>query len=230
MLKLYQLHANAGNMPKAITWAQKAATVGSRKGMVLAFLELARDGHARMEGGGENSARNPETARVLEEARYFLERALQNGYNPRKERENIYALFMDLGDCYFFTDRRRDAFECYLKTNNLEASIALAAISASCKLEFLTGTCTNIVLTDDEEAYVFNRLVKALRSKKLNKDNTAEANYMLGSMYEYGIGTKKNINKACSSFERAKKLGHAESARDLKHYRKKLFGGYEYIG
>jgi len=220
MLELAKIHNNARTAEDiriSTKWAEKAAEKGHPTGMILAYFGNSMMGHAMVAVGG---AKSPGTAEVLEKAKHYLEQAIQNGYDPVEARKSSDSLYKDLGDCYFVTDRTGEAFECYKKTEDPIAVIHQGIMLIS----------NDITLTSDEKSYVFNRLAHTIPNSDIEKEKNGWGYFILGIMKQHGIGIQQDTNEAYNCFSWAQDMGFNDASNELAKYKKKLFGGYEYVG
>lgn len=218
MLQLSNIHwerKSGKDVGESAAWAEKAADAGSPQGMILAYLRWSMIGHAQVKMGGVD---NPITVGNLEKAKMYLELALQNGYDSTEARKTSDSLFRDLGDCYFSTDRKWEAFECYKQTSDPKAAIYAAIVAL------------DNALSPSDTILAYNRLVRVLPNKELAREDNGWGYHMLGLMLENGIGTQQSSDEAYLRFVKANEFGFDEAAKMLRRYKKKLFGGYEYIG
>ena len=207
MLELVKINYSAETgegIVEATKWAERAAEAGHTTGMFLAYLGNSMKGHAMIKMG---CASQPETAAILEKAKYYLEEALKNGYNSADTQKNSDSLFKDLGDCYFASDRNAEAFDCYKKTDDPKASIYLS---------LLVGK--GVTMPDDEN-YIYNRLAMTIPSNNLNQEDNGWGYHMLGIMTQNGIGTQQNTNEAYNCFVKAKELGFSDADSELFKYK-----------
>lgn len=104
----------------AIKWAEKAAEAGSIEGMLISAHIL------NINGAASSVIGDPEGA--LDEfikAKYWIETAVQNNFNPAKAAGEMNSICNQLGECYFVLHRYAEAVECYKKTNKHDAAINL---------------------------------------------------------------------------------------------------------
>jgi len=205
MLQLSSIHwerKSGKDVGESAAWAEKAADAGSPQGMILAYLRWSMIGHAQVKMGG---ADNSITAGNLEKAKMYLELALQNGYDSNEAHKTSNSLFRDLGDCYFATDRKWEAFECYKKTNDPKAAIYSAIVAL------------DNALSPADTVLAYNRLVRVLPSNELNREDNGWGYHMLGLMLMHGIGTQQNTDEAYRSFVKANQLGFDKAAEMLNH-------------
>jgi len=199
----------------AAEWAEKASRNGSITGMALAGIYFYMLGHSSLKIG----AINENTIEKLQKGRYWTEEAMKHGHNKQEGNNRLAAIYDDLGDCYFVRKEYQMAYNCYSKTSTPKSALNIAIIAF--------GDTLNLSPSDD--AFVFNKLIKAIPSDEIDREQNADGYWFLGIMFQHGIGTKQNTDEGYRCFSQSKQLGNMDAVGELKKYKKKLFGGYKYI-
>ena len=197
-------------------WAEKAAINGSLLGMILAGIAFFILGHVQLKIG----AIEDDTIENLIKSKYWLEKAVLNGYGQQEADSTLDSANNDLGDCYFVRKQYQEAFDCYSKSSTSNSAVNIAIITLG----------NNLPLSTSDDVFVFNKLVASLPSDEIDQEKNADGYLMLGIMYQLGIGTKQNADEGHRCLTQAKNLGCEDAIDELRKYKKKLFGGYKFVG
>jgi len=180
--------------------------------MILAFLLYNMVGHAGLKIG------TPEESLIeLEKAEHWLKQAIINGYNSQEVQSSVDSLHNDLGDCYFYCKRYKEAFENYKKavTHNSSVNMGIIALTS-------LNYDDKLNLTNDDYIEAFHKLSNTpLPSDKLSKETNADGFNLLGHMLQLGIGIQQNPKEARKRFKQAEQLGSVEAKATLKELSKK---------
>jgi len=214
-------------------WADKASENGSENAVFLAAVSLAASGDTLIHFGGDFIR----AIKYLNKSKKWYEKLYQND-GESAELQDIYNGINDsLGDAFFGLGHYDDAISYYRLSDKLNATIKMGRLSIEKKL----GKWN----TDSERTMISNRHINLLSGNDV--DQRLEANspgysedayqsfkaqiyFNLGGMYQWGIGVLQDTQKAYNSFLEARNLGLESAAGMLSKYKKKVFGGYEYVG
>lgn len=78
--------------------------------------------------------------------------------------------------------------------------------------------------------WLYIKLLKLLEHPDITKEQKALCHLHLSMMQQKGIGTEKSTLYAYNSLCKARDLGSDEAKRRLLLYKRKFFGGVEYVG
>ena len=187
-------------------WYEKAAIAGSFKGMVMAFNVYKIISSASVAIGP------PDDALVdLEKTEYWLRKAIENGYNPKETQGGAESLYANLGDCYYYCKRYKEAFKSYKKAITHDSAVRMAVIAVGS-----FGAIDSLNLTNNDNIEAFRRLSNALPSDELSKELNALGFELLGDMFLKGIGVQKNPKEARILYKQAVQLGNSKAKVALK--------------
>lgn len=78
--------------------------------------------------------------------------------------------------------------------------------------------------------WLYIKLLKLLEHPDISKEEKGLCHLHLSMLQQNGIGTEKSTLYAYNSLCKSRDLGNEEAKERLKKYRRKLFGGVEYVG
>ena len=146
----------------------------------------------------------------------LLYKLIEKGAETSVLQESADLLFLNLGKGYENLKNFNKSFEYFKKSNHLEAAIDLIGISGN--------------VTPSQQSYIFNRLLKTIPNKELSDYHNAAGYYGLGIMLQHGKGTNQNTNEAHQYILKSSNMDYVPAIELLRKYKKKIFGGYEFIG
>ncbi|MCL1859418.1 MAG: hypothetical protein FWF92_09350 [Oscillospiraceae bacterium] len=160
---------------------------------------------------------------LYELAESWFEKAFSNGENRQKHSQALSKLYSILSQCNMAYELYDKAIKYADKSNEPYAKI----IKFAC-------LCSSVgdlgSLSAEEKNRIFNELSEAVTSSELADHELSQGYDGLSMLYRYGIGTKIDDNVSYECLVRAAQLGSERAKKLMGKYKKKLFGGYQYIG
>ena len=199
---------------EAIRWGTIAAENGHLHGMVILAHTYAFEGTVKMSLGAKKEAL--EASNLAEK---WFETAFSNGVDRNKEASGLSNLYCTLGKIYWFLDDNSTALKYAMRSNEPYAKLI--------KYQCLKSNTSSMQANGRE---IFAELSEAVLSPALDDYDRAMMLYSLGELHLCGIGTREDNNAAYDCFTRSANLGFEIAQDMLNKFKKKRFGGYEFLG
>ena len=205
----------------SVEWAEKSANNGNKNALSLVESGNFLIGHSYLMVGRAGGAED--AIKYLNKSREWLYKANQEGlYSEDEFDKNESQINMDLGESFYLLGNKEEAFKYYSNTQNPNGIVMTIML-------LMNGfKACNTTLSEAERFLALYNIVTTDSFEMLEDWRKSFSHHLLGLMYLGGLGTKQDYNNAYKHFSKADELGCEISANELKRFKKKLFGGYDY--
>lgn len=222
------------DITKAIYWMEKSAECGDLKGMALSAILYNMDGHVLMQLAPQEWK---QAVPKMEKALFWAENAVKGGVSSAvksciQAKEQLGRAYMyggmfksdnnesDDTAIKYLTRSYNYLIEVYEKTQTDDSLFYLGTT-----LFYLNGY---MQLDNDKAKLMVNCLEQYVNAHNYTDNNVGMAYGFLGLLYTFGFGCSINYDKAVEYYTTATEKCDFDCSEDLKHFKKKLFGGYTY--
>ena len=228
------------DLDKAEYWMEKSAECGDVKGMILTALLCNMDGHVLMQIAPQEWEH---AIPKMKKALFWAEQALNVGATDAAE--SCIQAKAQLGRAYMyggmFSSKNGlcdDTAIKYLTTSLNYLKEVYGKTKTDDSLFYLGNTLFYLnnymqrqgkSLKNGDDKLMITCLEKYVHAHNYTDSNVGMAYGFLGLLYTFGFGCQIDYSKAVGYYTIATEKCNFDCSDDLKHFKKKLFGGYTYI-